>query len=223
MSGTDHVREEELPLDPEEFTDRFIAEVDEYIEESGRYDSQFDRPASEEEMITGLYTRIYNELMAIKHPLEMLEDVDDPAIFIQLLKQIEDEAKHARLLAQRLRDLGGNPALAHDRVKDQALDMWENLEGLNVVERTVLFQCGGERGVATRHENEAEYYDNETQRIYEDVIIPDEKFHTQVGVNIIRRYCDDEDAQRRALRRSRKGREHFGQASGGVYETEEGE
>lgn len=222
MSTVRHIDEDELPLDADEFTDRFIAEVDEYIATSGRYDSQFDRPATEEEMVTGLYTRIYNELMAVKHPFEMLEDVEDPDIYIQLLKQIEDEARHARLLAQRLRDLGGDPSKTNEHVKDQALEMWSHLEGLDVVERTVLFQCGGERGVATRHENESAFYDDETQRVYEDVIIPDEKFHTQVGVNIVRRYCTDGDSQRRALQKSREGRKLFGRASGGVYATEEG-
>jgi len=218
MVSARRIEEDELPLPAEEFTDRFIAEVEDFIEGSGRYDAQFDRPATREEMRTGLYTRIYNELMAVKHPLEMLEDVEDPDVYVQLLKQMEDEAKHARLLAQRLRDLGGNPALANERVKEQALEMWETLEGLDVVERTVLFQCGGERGVATRHVNESEFYDDETQRVYEDVIIPDEKFHTQIGVNIVRRYCRDRDAQLRALRTSREGRRLFGRASGGVYE-----
>lgn len=31
MAAGDHIAEDELPLDPDEFVDRFIAEVDEYL------------------------------------------------------------------------------------------------------------------------------------------------------------------------------------------------
>lgn len=214
---------DDLPLDPDEFTERILAEVDDYIEAHGLGESQFESPASMEEMKTGLQTRLFNEIQNAMMNGEMLADADDPTVFIQLCKQMEDEAKHARLLAQRLKELGEDPSESYDRAAVSSKSQWGYYRtwlSSDVVKGAAALQCGSERAVAERHLNESEYYDAETRAIYEDVITPDEKFHTQVGVNAFRRLCTDRASQLRALRTSREMRRAFwGSAVEGVYQA----
>jgi uncharacterized ferritin-like protein (DUF455 family) len=202
--------EEELPLPPEEFADRLMEDIDDYIDEHDLATARFEEELSEEQMREGLYTRIYNEIVAIDLSREMLNDIDraeDPQVFIHLLKQIEDEAKHARMLSQRLWNLGGNPEEVFERASASTVAFWERFEGLDAVEMAVMLQCGAERMAQHRHPKELHFYDDETAEIYENVIVPEEKFHAKIGVNIIRKLCTDEDSQRRALEKSREGRE----------------
>jgi uncharacterized ferritin-like protein (DUF455 family) len=202
--------EDELPLPAEEFADRLMEDVDSYIQEHDLANARFEAELDEDQMREGLYTRIYNEIVAIDLSREMLNDIDraeDPQVFVHLLKQIEDEAKHARMLSQRLWNLGGNPQDVFDRASESTVEFWERFEGLDAIEMAVMLQCGAERMAQHRHPKELEFYDDETAEIYESVIVPEEKFHAKIGVNIIRKMCTDEDSQLKALRTSREGRE----------------
>jgi FMN phosphatase YigB (HAD superfamily) len=129
MADTTRLSEDELPVDSKEFADRLIDEIDAFIEDYDLGAPRFDEQRSEEEMREGLYTRVYNEIMAADVPRDMLDDAtrfDNPQIFIHLLKQIEDEAKHARLLSQRLWNLGGNPAHCFERAERSPF--WDDFE-----------------------------------------------------------------------------------------------
>lgn len=207
---TETLSEDELPLPPEEFADRLMDDIDAYIEEHDLATARFEDQLTDEQMREGLYTRIYNEIVAIDLAREMLDDIDraeDPQVFIHLLKQVEDEAKHARMLSQRLWNLGGNPEEVFERASESTKEFWERFEGYDAVEMAVLLQCGAERMAQHRHPKELEFYDDETAEIYKNVIVPEEKFHAKIGTNIIRKMCTDKETQRKALRTSREGRE----------------
>ena len=207
---TSTLSEDDLPLPPEEFADRLMDDVDAYIDEHDLASARFETDLTDDQMRDGLYTRIYNEIVAIDLSREMLNDInraEDPQVFVHLLKQIEDEAKHARMLSQRLWNLGGNPQEVFERASDSTVEFWERFEGLDAVEMAVMLQCGAERMAQHRHPKELEFYDDETAEIYENVIVPEEKFHAKIGVNIIRKMCTDEESQLKALRASREGRE----------------
>lgn len=202
--------ESDLPLPPEEFADRLIAEIDEYIDEHGLSEARFDEAIGADEMREGLYTRIYNEIAAIDLSRQMLDGIDrseNPQAFVHLLKQIEDEAKHARMLSQRLWNLGGEPEQTFERADQSTRSFWELFDGLDVIETTIMLQCGTERMAQYRHEKELHYYDDETAEIYEKVIAPEEKFHAKIGVNLLRVLCTDEETQLRALHQWQEGRE----------------
>lgn len=202
--------ESDLPLPPEEFADRLIAEIDGYIEEHGLATARFDADLGDDEMREGLYTRIYNEIAAIDLSRRMLDGIDraeNPQAFVHLLKQIEDEAKHARMLSQRLWNLGGEPELTFERADESTRSFWGLFDGLDVIETTIMLQCGTERMAQYRHEKELNYYDEETAEVYEKIIAPEEKFHAKIGVNLLRVLCTDEETQVRALRQWQEGRE----------------
>lgn len=192
--------EDELPMDAEAFTTQLIDSIDERIEAEGLNSSRFDHDLSEEEMLDGLYTRVYNELAVADAARRMTTQVDDPQIFVHLLKQLEDEAKHARMLAQRIYRLGGNPADVFERADESARRFWGRFEGLDLVETTAMLQATTERIAHQRHQHEADHYDEETAEIYRRVITPEEQFHSMIGVNILRTYCPDLERQRVALR-----------------------
>lgn len=221
------IDEDDLPIESsEEFAELFMEEMATYFEKNDLDGSQFDEQATEEEMRTGLYTRIFNEIQVVKYPMMMLEKAKGPREFIQLLKQMEDEAKHARLLAQRLTELGGNPAECFDRTK--SADYWKNViepvvadPDMSLAEVAANLQGTSEHWAMLRHPNEAPFYDDETQRIYEEVIIPDEKFHAQIGKNILEEYATDEETQRNALAIGREDRERIFETALGVYDPED--
>lgn len=195
--------EEELPVDSREFAERVTGEIDAFIEEHDLGAPRFEQQRSPSEMREGLYTRVYNEIMAADVPRDMLNDAErfeNPQIFVHLLKQVEDEAKHARLLAQRLANLGGDPAECFDRANRSPF--WEGFEELDAVEQAATLQGAGERMAKARHPNELRYYDEETAMIYEDVIVPEEQFHAKIGENVLR-HCTDRETQLAALRRAR--------------------
>lgn len=204
MSESAPLSEAELPVAPAAFSERFVAEIDAFVAEHGLGDPRFEERLSEAEMREGLYTRVYNEIMAADVPRDMLNGADrleDPQVFVHLLKQVEDEAKHARLLAQRLSNLGGDPAECFDRANPSPL--WAEFEDLNVVEQAATLQGAGERMAKARHPNELRFYDEETASIYEDVIVPEEQFHAKIGENVLR-HCTDRASQLEALRRMRE-------------------
>lgn len=203
MATAERLTEDELPIEPAAFQSRLIAEIDAFIEEHELGAPRFDEQLTEAEMREGLYTRVYNEIMAADVPRDMLEGADrfdDPQIFTHLLKQIQDEAKYARLLAGRLADLDGNPAQCFDRANPSPL--WADFESLNIVEQAATLQGAGERMAKARHPNELRYYDDETAEIYENVIVPEEQFHAKIGENVLR-HCVDRESQVAALRRAR--------------------
>lgn len=191
--------EGDLPMDASVFTERLIGDIDDTIESEGLNSARFEEQLSGDEMLDGLYTRVYNELAVADAARRMTEEVDDPQIFIHLLKQVEDEAKHARMLAQRIHQLGGNPADVFDHVDQKAKGFWKRFDGLDLVETTAMLQATTERIAHQRHIHEADYYDEETAEIYRRVITPEEKFHSMIGVNILRTYCNDRPSQQTAL------------------------
>lgn len=209
MTNPERLSEDELPVDPEQFCERLTAEVDAFIDEHGIGEPRFQEKKSADEMREGLYTRVYNEIRAADIPRDMLDDAnrfEDPQIFTHLLKQVEDEAKHARLLAQRLQNLDGDPQECFERAGKSPI--FEGLDGLNSVQLAMKLQGGGERMAEARHPNESEYYDDETAEIYEKVIIPEEQFHTKIGENILR-HCTDRESQLQALRQMRVVKEEI--------------
>ena len=210
MAASNALAEADLPLPPREFADRLLDEVDAYIEEHGLAAARFDTELTEDQMRAGLYTRIYNEITAIdlsRRMLDQLDRTDNPQAFVHLLKQAEDEAKHARMLSQRLWNLGGEPQRYRELAAESTKEVWAIFDGLDVIETAAVLQCGSERMAQYRHEKELAFYDEETAEIYEKVISPEEKFHAKIGESLIRILCTDEDSQLRALRKSREGRE----------------
>jgi len=194
------IDKDELPLETDEFVERVLDYVHTVVDDEGLDEPRFDSQFSEEEMRNGLYTRIHAELMVARATDSMLEDVDNPTIFIQLCQQAEDEFNHAKLLAQRLSQLGGDPSKTFERMESSDKEFWQSImDADSVIEASIRLHTCGERIVGERHPKEKEFYDEETAKIYEEVITPDERFHAQVGVGILRHQCDDYESQVEAL------------------------
>lgn len=218
------IDESDLPMEPEEFSTKLFEEIDQFFFENDMDKSNFERELTDEEMRQGLYTRVSNEVRTVKYPLRLLERIDDPVAFVHLNKQIEDEAKHARLLGKRLKELGGDPSESF--AKSETDWYWENIEENiergELIEPIIWLQGVGERWLSYRTPHDIEFFDDETAQIYEDVIVPDEKFHAQVGVNLIELLCTDEESQLKALEASREIRRKLNRVlNQGIYEVDE--
>jgi hypothetical protein len=204
MSTKEGLDESELPLDSEEFEDRLIAEIDAFIDEHDLDESRFDEEFTEDEIREGLHTRIYNELAAVDLPRQMIEDVNDEQLFIHLLKQMEDEAKHGRMLAQRIWALGGEPQKMFEKTEGSTKEYWDHFRGRDPIEIGTMMQCGSERMASFRVGKEKEYFDEETAEIYDNVIVPEEQFHAKIVEYMLRTECTDAASQRKALKSSRE-------------------
>lgn len=201
---------ENLLLPAEEFTTNLLDEIDSYIDEHGLAESRLEPELIADQMRKRLFTRVYKGTVGPDIAQEMVIGADRlevPQIVVHLLKQSEAEAKHGRMLSQRLWNLSGDPQGTFTRAVDSSKELWENFRGQGIAETAAMLQYGAEQMAQYRHEKEREYYDDETAEVYENVISPEEQFHAKIGVNVLRTLCATEQTQRTALQTSREGRQ----------------
>jgi len=127
---------------------------------------------------------------------------------LALARQVGDEARHYRLLADRLRQLGVDPDGVDPRARGYS-HAYRYLKGLQTpAERLAANAARG--GVARlRHAVAARLFeargDEETARIYREIIGPDEAWHLEFAKRTIARYAltaDDQERARHALART---------------------
>ena len=150
-------------------------------------------------------------VQALKKELEASEEAalwmtreTDVEVKLALARQCGDEAKHYRLIADRLRALGADPdAIAP--LADGYSPMYRFLEGLEttvervaagpfarealakVVNEVFIAWCGAQQ-------------DHETARLYRDVINPDEAHHHENGRRLLERLVKTDEDRARARR-----------------------
>jgi len=147
---------------------------------------------------------------ALKKELEASEEAalwmtreDDIEVKLALARQCGDEAKHYRLIEQRLRALGVDPASL--RPADGPSPMFRFLADLGTtVERVAAGQFTREALAQVHNQVFIDYCeargDTETARLYRDVIQPDEAHHHALGRSLLARLAVSDEAQDRARR-----------------------
>jgi len=136
-------------------------------------------------------------------------DERHPELKLGLARQCGDEAKHYRLVAERLRALGVE-LVGHDPLAGGHSPMFRYLRSLETpAERVAAGPFAREALAMVRNEIFAAFAesrgDEETARLYREVIGPDEAFHHELGRRMLRRYAltlEDQEAARRAVART---------------------
>jgi len=156
-----------------------------------------------------LVLALRNELEASEEAAMWLVSERDPELKLGLARQCGDEAKHYRLIAARLAELGVDLS-AHDPLASGHTAMFRYLKTLDTTaERLAAGPFAREALAQVRNEVFARFCeasgDSATAALYRDVIGPDEAFHHDFGRRMLARcavLADDQERARRAVART---------------------
>ncbi len=151
-----------------------------------------------------LKVALKNEIEATEIAARWLVTSDDVAVKMALARQTGDEAKHYRMIAERLRELGFD-AGAFDPIAKGYGPLFNYLDTLRgTEERVAAGQFTREAVAVVKNRQFIEFCeragDRATAALYRDVIEPDERFHHELGRALLLRYATSPEARDRARR-----------------------
>jgi 1,2-phenylacetyl-CoA epoxidase catalytic subunit len=155
-----------------------------------------------------LKVALRNELEATEIAARWLVTTDEIDVKLALARQVGDEAKHYRLVAERLRGLGLDPAELNPLAKGWG-PLFQYLDTLTgTVERVAAGQFTREAIAVVKNRQFIEFCehtgDRETAALYRDVIEPDERYHHQLGRTLLLRLATTAESQAAAARAARR-------------------
>jgi uncharacterized ferritin-like protein (DUF455 family) len=156
-----------------------------------------------------LKVALKNEIEATEIAARWQVTTDDVDVKMAFARQAGDEAKHYRMIVERLRELGFE-ATGFNPVAKGYGPLFQYLETLTTtVERVAAGQFTREAIAVVKNRQFIEFCDRAgdkvTATLYRDVIEPDERFHHQLGRSLLLRFAttpDDQEAARRAAART---------------------
>lgn len=145
-----------------------------------------------------LTVALKNEIEATEIAARWLVTTDDVDVKLALARQVGDEAKHYRLIAERLRQLGFERPF-NPLAKGYG-PLFHYLDGLKTtVERVAAGQFTREAIAVVKNRQFIEFCehagDRETATLYRDVIEPDERYHHELGRKLLLRLATTPETQ----------------------------
>jgi uncharacterized ferritin-like protein (DUF455 family) len=183
--------------------EEFVRRLDEYNQKSL---SRLAPDATLKPEVEGDLTVVNLLKVALKNEIEATEiagrwlvTTDDIDVKLALARQVGDEAKHYRLIADRLRALGFAPATFNPLAKGYG-PLFQYLDTLaTTVERVAAGQFTREAIAIVKNRQFIEFCehagDHETATLYRDVIEPDERHHHELGRTLLVRLATTPEAQ----------------------------
>ena len=155
-----------------------------------------------------LKVALKNELEATEIAARWLVATDDARVKLAFARQVGDEAKHFRLVADRLKELGFDPD-AIDPLAGGFGPLFRYLDSLaTTVERVAAGQFTREAIAVVKNRQFIEFCervgDKLTATLYRDIIEPDERYHHELGRSLLLRLATGEEAQTRAAQAARR-------------------
>jgi hypothetical protein len=155
-----------------------------------------------------LKVALKNELEATEIAARWLVGTDDVAVKLALARQVGDEAKHYRLIADRLGALGVDASALNPLEKGYG-PLFQYLATLETtVERVAAGQFTREAIAVVKNRQFIEFCervgDRDTATLYRDVIEPDERYHHELGRMLLRRLAVTAEAQAAAARAAQR-------------------
>jgi uncharacterized ferritin-like protein (DUF455 family) len=192
--------------------DEFVKELDAQNQELLRRLQPDDTLRAEVEgdlnVLNLLKIALKNEIEATEIAARWLVATDDLDVKLALARQVGDEAKHYRLVADRLREMGFD-ARAFDPLAKGYGPLFRYLDTLKTtVERVAAGQFTREAIAVVKNRQFIEFCeragDSATARLYRDVIEPDEHYHHELGRTLLLRLATTAEAQDAASRAARR-------------------
>jgi hypothetical protein len=155
-----------------------------------------------------LKVALKNELEATEIAARWLVTTDDVEVKLALARQVGDEARHYRLISDRLRALGF-AASAFDPLAKGYGPLFQYLDGLTTtVERVAAGQFTREAIAIVKNRQFMEFCeaagDRETATLYRDEIEPDERHHHELGRRLLVRLATTDGARAAAAAAARR-------------------
>ena len=155
-----------------------------------------------------LKVALKNEIEATEIAARWLVATDDVQVKLALARQVGDEAKHYRLIAERLDRLGIDAA-GIDPLASGYGPLFTYLDTLaSTVERVAAGQFTREAIAVVKNRQFIEFCervgDRETAALYRDTIEPDERYHHELGRRLLLRLATTPEAQQAASRAARR-------------------
>jgi len=155
-----------------------------------------------------LKVALKNEIEATEIAARWLVATDDVGVKLALARQVGDEAKHYRLIAERLGQLGID-ASALDPLAGGYGPLFKYLDTLTTtVERVAAGQFTREAIAVVKNRQFIEFCDRvgdkDTAALYRDTIEPDERYHHELGRRLLLRLASTPDAQAAARAAARR-------------------
>jgi 1,2-phenylacetyl-CoA epoxidase catalytic subunit len=155
-----------------------------------------------------LKVALKNELEATEIAARWLVTTADIPVKLALARQVGDEARHYRLIADRLGQLGVDAA-ALDPLAAGYGPLFTYLDTLtSTVERVAAGQFTREAIAVVKNRQFIEFCervgDPATAALYRDTIEPDERYHHELGRRLLLRLADTPAAQAEATRAARR-------------------
>jgi 1,2-phenylacetyl-CoA epoxidase catalytic subunit len=151
-----------------------------------------------------LKVALKNEIEATEIAARWLVTTDEVDVKMALARQAGDEAKHYRMIADRLQELGFD-ARGFNPIAKGYGPLFNYLDTLTTtVERVAAGQFTREAIAVVKNRQFIEFCERAGDRItatlYRDVIEPDERFHHELGRSLLLRCAGTAEAQARAQR-----------------------
>ena len=155
-----------------------------------------------------LKVALKNEIEATEIAARWLVATDDARVKLAFARQVGDEAKHFRLIADRLKELGFDPE-AIDPLADGFGPLFRYLDSLTTtVERVAAGQFTREAIAVVKNRQFIDFCervgDKATASLYREVIEPDERYHHELGRSLLLRLATTDEAQAGAARAARR-------------------
>jgi uncharacterized ferritin-like protein (DUF455 family) len=155
-----------------------------------------------------LKVALRNEIEATEIAARWLVATDDVRVKMAFARQAGDEAKHFRMIADRLKELGFDPD-GIDPLAGGYGPLFKYLDSLTTtVERVAAGQFTREAIAVVKNRQFIEFCDRvgdkATAALYRDVIEPDERYHHELGRSLLLRLATTDDAQASASRAARR-------------------
>ena len=149
-----------------------------------------------------LKVALKNEVEATEIAARWLVTTDDVAVKMAFARQAGDEAKHYRMILDRLAELGTDVA-ALDPLAQGYGPLFKYLDGLtDTVERVAAGQFTREAIAVVKNRQFIEFCeragDAATATLYRDIIEPDERFHHELGRRLLLRFATSPESQEAA-------------------------
>jgi hypothetical protein len=155
-----------------------------------------------------LKVALKNEIEATEIAARWLVTTDDVQVKLALARQVGDEARHYRLIGERLRAIGID-ASTIDPLAAGYGPLLQYLDTLtSTVERVAAGQFTREAIAVVKNRQFIEFCervgDRETAALYRDTIEPDERYHHELGRHLLLRLATTPDAQAAATTAARR-------------------
>jgi uncharacterized ferritin-like protein (DUF455 family) len=155
-----------------------------------------------------LKVALKNEIEATEIAARWLVTTDDVEVKMAFARQAGDEAKHYRMISERLRELGFVATTFNPLAKGYG-PLFNYLDTLkSTVERVAAGQFTREAIAVVKNRQFIEFCeragDKVTATLYRDVIEPDERFHHELGRTLLLRAATTVEAQELARQAAAK-------------------